>query len=54
MSEPKHGDLALCRKCGGIIVFYEHSVGNGIGELEVLDAWWAHRTHPADGHEATP
>jgi hypothetical protein len=46
-------DHGKCTVCGGEIEFYEdavYPVGNG--EKEVLTTWWAHRVHPADGHDA--
>lgn len=52
--EPKHGDVSTCESCGGTIEFYEHSQSTGLGTYEVLDSWWSHDQHPADGHDAKP
>lgn len=49
---PEHGDCTLCTKCGDVIEFVRHKQWNGV-EYEVLDEWWAHLTHPADGHDAS-
>jgi len=54
VDQPKHGDIGVCAVCGGEIEYVEHQQGSGAGEYEVLDAWWSHHTHPADGHDAQP
>jgi hypothetical protein len=51
--EPQHGDRATCSTCGGRIHYLEYTAWNGL-ETDVLDAWWAHDMHPADGHDAKP
>lgn len=48
-----HGDLRRCSQCGGVIEYVEYTAWNGL-EFDVLDAWWSHLTHPADGHDALP
>lgn len=50
--EPQHGDSGTCAVCGGEIEFYRDSVYTVGGEEETLTTWWAHRVHPADGHDA--
>lgn len=51
--EPEAPEIRMderCRICGGRIGYIEYSAGNG----DVLDCWWAHEKHPADGHDAEP
>jgi hypothetical protein len=48
---PVHGTRGTCGICGGDIEYVEATAWNGY-EVDVLDAWWAHRQHPADGHDA--
>jgi len=48
--QPRHGDISTCAICHGVIEFYESTATNG----DVLDSWWSHHDHPADGHDAQP
>lgn len=49
---PEHGDVATCKHCGGEVSYYVYSDSIMDGEYIVHDAWWAHRNHPADHHDA--
>jgi hypothetical protein len=52
-ADPRHGDRGTCADCSGEIKYIEYTAWNGF-EYDILDAWWAHRQHPADGHDARP
>jgi hypothetical protein len=45
---PVHGARGTCTHCGIGIQYFVHEDQYG----NVLDAWWAHDEHPADGHDA--
>lgn len=53
--EPQHGDSGTCGVCGGEIEFIEETKTSkpGADGVEILNAWWAHRAHPQDNHDAT-
>lgn len=46
----KHGDTSVCLKCKQPIEYIKEEASNG----DVLNAWWAHLTHPEDNHDAIP
>lgn len=47
---------SICWRCGGTIYYVEYPAPyeTFTGGEDVLDSWWAHQTHPADGHDAEP
>ena len=48
--QPSHSGRAVCVGCGGPIEYIREQANNG----DVLNSWWAHVEHPADGHDALP
>lgn len=54
MTGAKHGERGVCVTCNGRISYITYTQATGSGTYEILDAWWAHDSHPADDHDAQP